>query len=189
MSSKGKREQKNIQAAQNEGNPCSIYPSSAFMMVHHQSTAVPSEESPDGEGKARESNSQTFRNTLSNPQLDRLVKNCCVSLDYPFLSSERVDSLDRAKSLLNQRVCVCVLVARLSGEVQEILAVDEPWNYQEQDQRKRNQSQPPGEICGECQPRDENCRVHQKEWNLFQMKKMEAKRKNQFSSLLLFILE
>lgn len=160
----------NIQATQNKGDSCGVYPSSAFMMVHHQPAAIPGEEGPNGERETGESDSEAFGNALLDPQVDGLVEDCRVPLDDPFLCSEGVNGLDGAECLLHQGVCLGVLAARLAGEVQKVLPVDETRDYEEQDQRVGNQSQPPGEIGGEGEPGDEDRGVHQKQRNLFKVK-------------------
>lgn len=158
----GTKVEGNIQATQDEGNPSSIYPPTTCLMVHHQPAPIPCEEGPDGKREAGEPNSETLRDALLYPQLDRLVQDRRVLLDDPLLGCERVDGLDRAQGLLDQGIRLGVLMARLAGEVEKVLAVDQPRDYEKQDQRKRDQSQPPAEISGEGQSRDEDGRVHQK---------------------------
>lgn len=138
-------------------------------MEHHQPPTIPRKEGPNGERKAGEPHSETLGDALLDPQLDRLVEDGRVPLDDPLLGGEGVDGLDGAQSLVDQGVRLGVLVARPAGQVEEVLAVDESRDYEQQDERERNQGQPPAEVGGEGQAGDEDRRVHQEQRDLFQI--------------------
>lgn len=130
------KEKNYIQSTQDEGDPRRVDPSAALAVEHDQPAAIPGQKPPDGEREPGKPDGQPLCGPLPDAEPDSLLQNGRVAADDPSLRGERIHHLDGAERLRDDCVGLCVLVAHFSREEEEVSAVDQTRDYEQQQKWK-----------------------------------------------------